>query len=102
MSEDTAKKPPEKGRKKTHTDWTAFDLDLIVCAKHQYVANVYFLCDIPLDDSEERHAGITGTVMIVDKYFVKFAYPASDGTQREVWIPKANMGAVYPNKRGNQ
>ena len=104
MSQDTdierPKNAPQDQRrdKKPRTDWTAFDLEMINCAKHGFVVDLFFLTDIPINREQDGVSGMTGNVLIVDKYFLKMSIPTSEGTQREVWIPKSVIGLAEAHK----
>ena len=84
--------------KSPRKDWTSFDLDLISCAKNQWVVDFYFINDIQIDDTDINYSRVTGTVQVVDVYFLKIAIPTQEGTQRELWISKTCIALAEPHK----
>lgn len=103
MSDGTvsSERPKTQGkhqREKRKQDWTAFDLELISCAKNHWVVDLYFMGDIPLDDSGDTHSTIKGTILVVDYYFIKVAIPTDQGSQREVWVAKSAIAAAVSHK----
>lgn len=103
MSQDTASEHPAKDKNpRKRQDWTAFDLEMINCAKHQYVVTFFlpyeFSVDVHNESSSPLVSVLTGTILIVDKYFIKMSVPNEDGGQLELWIAKAMIGLVHANK----
>lgn len=103
MSQQPPTEQPRK-RDQPKKDWNAFDLELISCAKHQWVVDFYFLTDIRIDSEGDEGDGVyslTGTVQVVDIYFLKISIPTDEGKQREVWIAKAALAAIETHKIRN-
>ena len=101
-SPDRPDREKKRGQKKTDYAYTSFDLDMIVCAKHQYVVDLYFIAPLrlPLETSGDEVESISATVLIVDKYFLKVSTPDAESNQREIWIAKSVIAAAETHKPG--
>ena len=101
-SPDRPDREKKRGQKKTDYAYTSFDLDMIVCAKHQYVVDFWFITPInlPLRAYGDELESLSATVLIVDKYFLKVSTPDSESNQREIWIAKSVIAAAETHKPG--
>ncbi len=101
MSEDTQQQRPtdnRKERKKTDYQYTAFDLDMIVCAKNGHVVDFTFCTLFRIEKNGDETLGVSATILIVDKYFLKLSAPNDEGAQREFWLAKSMIATATPHK----
>ncbi len=98
MAEDTPEKRPE--RKRQQTNWTAFDIKLIMAARDGHVVDFFFVTDLNLylDDEEQTYFSLSGTVLTVDRYWVE-ASVLLKGRDKptSMWFAKAVLAAVVVN-----
>ncbi len=99
----TENKVDEKAKRPRNNNYTAFDIELIVAAKGTHPVTLYFTHEVVIGPEVETGSGelvsflsISGTVLIVDRYFVKLSVDlGNDSGNTGIWIAKTMIAAAF-------